>query len=36
MGVRSLDWGTGTSFPDEVWTDAYLDILYRSLHWMQP
>lgn len=36
MGVTSFDWETGTGFPDEVWTDAYLEIFYRALHWMQP
>jgi len=34
MGVRSFSWETGTDFPEEVWTDAYLEILYRTLCWL--
>ena len=35
VGVPSFDWETGTNFPDEVWTDAYLEMYYRALYWMQ-
>ncbi len=33
-GVRSFAWETGTQLPDEVWTDAYLEMFYRSIYWM--
>ena len=35
MGVKSFGWETGTGFPVEVWTDAYMEIFYRALYWMQ-
>jgi hypothetical protein len=35
MGVKSFDWETGTSFPQKVWTDAYMEMFYRALFWMQ-
>lgn len=34
MGVPSYDWETGTGLPENIWTDAYLEILYRTLHWI--
>jgi hypothetical protein len=35
MGVKSFDWETGTDMPQEVWTDAYIEMLYRAIFWMQ-
>jgi hypothetical protein len=35
MGVRSFGWETGTSYPEQLWTDAYMEIFYRTIYWMQ-
>jgi hypothetical protein len=35
MGVKSFGWETGTDFPVEVWTDAYMEMFYRAIYWMQ-
>jgi len=35
MHVKSFDWETGTNFPQQVWTDAYMEMYYRALFWMQ-
>lgn len=34
MGVPAYDWETGTGLPEELWTDAYLEVIYRALGWM--
>jgi len=33
VNIRSFGWETGTQLPDEVWTDAYLEMFYRSIFW---
>ncbi|MFT5287608.1 MAG: hypothetical protein ACI8W3_000901 [Myxococcota bacterium] len=33
-GIRTFGWETGTALPDKVWTDAYMDMFYHSIHWM--
>jgi hypothetical protein len=33
-GIRSFGWESGTKLPDEVWTDAYMEIFYRSIYLM--
>jgi len=35
MGVRAFAWETGTDLPQEVWTDAYMEMFYRAIYWMQ-
>ncbi len=34
QGIRAFGWETGTQLADEVWTDAYMEMFYRSIHWM--
>ncbi|HXV37007.1 MAG TPA: M14 family zinc carboxypeptidase [Myxococcota bacterium] len=35
MRVRSFAWETGTAFPEPIWTDAYMEMFYRAVSWMQ-
>ncbi len=33
-GIRAFAWETGTELDDEVWTDAYMELFYRSINWL--
>lgn len=34
VGIRAFGWESGTELDDEVWTDAYMEMFYRSIAWM--
>jgi len=34
-GIRSFGWEMGTQLPVVIWTDAYMEMFYRSIYWMQ-
>ncbi len=34
MGVPAYCWETGTGLPEELWTDAYMEILCRAISWI--
>ena len=33
MGALGFGWETGSNYPTPVWTDAYMEMIYRSIEW---